>query len=114
MAVVLTLKVIGLPLFTLIWVPNPRIVVSPAPLTSQSVDGLPGRQFSATIAFAGVVHADAPAAVVKLHDTVLAIAVPVASLIRGSVDPPRSRTLNVDPAGKAKDGVNVAVRVVPL
>ncbi len=104
----------ALPLFTLICVVNPRMVVSPAPLTSQSVDGLPGRQFSATIAFGGAEHAARAAAVVKLQLTLLASALPARSLMRGSVDPPMRRTLKTDDAGKVMDGVKVAVRSVGL
>src|SRR3954467_8229786 len=42
-----------LPLLTLMSVAKPWMVESPLPLTSHSVLGLPGRQFSATMAFAG-------------------------------------------------------------
>jgi hypothetical protein len=46
----------ALPRLTLISVANPWMVVSPAPLISHSLEGLPGRQFSATIGLAGVSH----------------------------------------------------------
>ncbi len=111
---VLILKLIALPLFTLICVEKPRIDVSPAPLTSQSVDGLPARQFSATIGFAGEVQADAAAAVVNVQVTLPASAFPATSLMRGSVAPPTRSTLNVDDAGRVIDGVKVAVRLVLL
>jgi hypothetical protein len=53
---VFTLKEIVLPRFTLMSVAKPWIVASPAPLMSHSEDGLPARQFSATIAFGGEVQ----------------------------------------------------------
>jgi hypothetical protein len=45
------LKLIVLPLFTLIWVANPWIVGSPAPLTSHSDEGLPVNAFSDVMGF---------------------------------------------------------------
>src|ERR1700722_12108081 len=55
-ASVLTLKVIVCPTFTLISVANPWMVGSPAPLTSHWLGGFPGRQFSASIGFAGALQ----------------------------------------------------------
>src|SRR6185436_17343976 len=47
------------PTLALMSVANPWIFTSPEPLTSHSVDGFPGRQFSATIRFAGRLHSGA-------------------------------------------------------
>src|SRR5499433_2458919 len=53
LAVVFTLKLIGLPLLTLMLMAKPWMVESPAPLTSQVDCATPGRQFSASIGLAG-------------------------------------------------------------
>ena len=47
------------PVSTLMSVAKPWIDASPAPLTSHSEAGLPGRQFSATISLSGVSHGPA-------------------------------------------------------
>ncbi len=89
------------------------MVVSPAPLTSQSVDGLPVRQFSATIALGGDRQA-ADAGVLKVHVTLAASALPARSLMRGSVVPPARVTLYVVDPGSVVAGVNVTVLLALL
>src|SRR5262245_15556889 len=53
---VLSLKKTVLPRLTLMSVANPWMLESPAPLTSHCEEGLPGRQFSASMALAGDAH----------------------------------------------------------
>ena len=53
------------PWSTLISVANPWIDGSPTPVMSHSEAGLPGKQFSATIAFGALVHALAVASTVN-------------------------------------------------
>ncbi len=60
MAFVSTLNPTVSPRLTLMSVAKPWMLESPAPVMSHSLAGLPGRQFSATIAFAGAAHAFVP------------------------------------------------------
>src|SRR5262245_2472496 len=57
-----TLKRAVSPRLQLMSVEKPTIEVSPTPLTSHSVEGFPGLQFSAMILFAGLAHGSTGAA----------------------------------------------------
>src|SRR3954452_11239548 len=86
---VFTLNVTVPPRSTLRSVAKPWIDASPAPLTSHSLAGFPGRQFSATMGFGGDAQMfDTAWPVVNDHVTFAASALPAVSLMRGSVVPP--------------------------